>query len=176
MQMDVNLSLEGTLTVLKPFEISDIDQTYISWLNDKQAVKYSNQRFLKHDRDSCLNYFASFKNSTNLFLSVRRLEDQLQIGTMTAYISPHHGTADIGIMIGHKEVWGSGFGGDAWATLSNWLLKQDRIRKVTAGTLACNLGMLNIMERTGMHHEATRKDQEIVSGKCIDILYYAKFR
>jgi len=59
--------------------------------------------------------------------------------------------------------------------LIKWLFECNNIRKVTAGTLACNYGMLKIMERSGMHHEATRKNQEIINGKAVDIIYYAKF-
>ena len=49
------------------------------------------------------------------------LSDDRQIGTMTAYISVHHGTVDVGIMIGAKSVWGEGYGQDAWNTFVNWL-------------------------------------------------------
>lgn len=174
-QIDSNFPLLGKHTTLVPFEISDIDDAYVGWLNDQQVVKFSNQRFLKHDRESCLRYFASFKDSGNLFLSIRRLDNNVQIGTMTAYVSRHHGTVDVGIMVGEKSVWGSGVGGDAWDTLANWLLEKKKIRKLTAGTLACNFGMVNVMKRSGMYHEATRKEQEIVDNECIDVVYYAKF-
>ena len=94
---------------------------------------------------------------------------------MTAYISEHHGTVDVGIMIGNKSTWGLGYGQDAWDTLTNWLLEQKNIRKLTAGTLACNYGMIKLMERSGMTLEAVRKSQEIVDSQPVDLLYYSKF-
>ena len=78
-------------------------------------------------------------------------------------------------MIGDKTVWGLGYGQDAWNTLAKWLLARGDIRKLTAGTLACNYGMIKVMERSGMTLEAVRKAQEIVEGHPVDILYYAKF-
>ena len=50
------------------------------------------------------------------------------------------------------------------------------MRKVTGGTLACNVGMMSIFERSGMHLEATRKGQEIVNELPTDLLHYARFR
>jgi len=167
--------LKGEKVLLRPFTVSDINESYIGWLNDKEVVRFSNQRFLRHDQESSLRYLASFEGTDTLFISVRRLSDDSPVGTMTAYVSSHHGTVDVGVLIGDKSVWGMGYGQDAWNTLTNWLLERDDIRKLTAGTLACNYGMIKLMERSGMHHEATRSEQEIVNGQAVDILYYAKF-
>lgn len=167
--------LRGHKVLLRPFMEFDIDDSYIGWLNDPDVVRFSNQRFLSHDRGSCLRYLASFEGTENLFMNVRRLSDDYAIGTLTAYVSGHHGTADVGIMIGDKSVWGSGYGQDAWNTFTHWLLARENIRKLTAGALACNYGMVKLMERSGMALEAVRKAQEIVEGRPADILYYAKF-
>jgi len=169
------LVLQGKKVLLRRFTESDIDETYISWLNDPDVMCFSNQRFLNHDKESCYRYLTSFEGTENLFISVRDLSDEYSVGTMTAYISRHHCTVDVGMMIGDKSLWGSGYGKDAWNTLTNWLLERDDIRKLTAGTLKCNIGMIKIMEHAGMHHEATRKSQELVNNEEMDILYYAKF-
>jgi RimJ/RimL family protein N-acetyltransferase len=167
--------LSGNKVLLKPFSVFDINDAYIGWLNDPNVVKFSNQRFLKHDRESCLRYQASFEGTENLFVSVRSLSDDSPIGTLTAYVARHHGTVDVGIMIGDKSVWGQGYGQDAWDTLTNWLIGREGIRKLTAGTLACNFGMIRLMERSGMSKEAVKKAQELVDGRPEDIFYYAKF-
>lgn len=167
--------MRGALVSLRAFREADITGDYLGWLNDPLVTRFSNQRFRTHDRASCLSYLRSFEAGSNLFLSVQRLLDDVAIGTMTAYISPHHGTADVGILIGNRSVWGQGYGQDAWDTLLHWLLRERRIRKVTAGTLACNAAMLRLMERSGMHREAERKQQEICDGSPTDLLYYARF-
>lgn len=167
--------LAGESVLLKRFEAADISPEYLAWLNDPQVVRFSNQRFCRHDESSAISYLASFEGGNNLFLGIRRKNDSRLVGTLTAYISVNHETADVGILIGDPSVWGSGVGSDAWSTLQNWLFSVLNIRKLTAGTMACNIGMLRIFERSGMHLEATRKDQELIEGRAIDILYYAKF-
>ena len=80
------------------------------------------------------------------------------------------------MLVHETSVWGGGNGQDAWNVLTNWVLAQDSIRKLTAGTLACNRAMIRIVERSGMQLEAVRKSQEIVDGMPQDILHFARFR
>ncbi|WP_323015436.1 GNAT family protein [Devosia sp.] len=167
--------LSGDKVRLQPFRAADITPAYLSWLNDPEVVRYSNQRFRQHDESSCRAYLASFAGSANLFLSIQRLDDKRPVGTMTCYRSMPHGTADIGIMLGERQCWGQGLGLDAWTTLMGWLALQPGMRKITGGTLDANIGMRKIMERAGMQLEAVRRAQEILDGEPRDIVLYAKF-
>lgn len=168
-------TLLGSKVLLRPFAATGITTEYISWLNDPQVVKYSNQRFICHTEESCRRYLDSFTNTPNLFLSIQRKADDRAVGTMVAYVFPHHKRADISIMIGNRSVWGGGIGQDAWNTLLNWFIEQRRIRKVTAGAMRCNLPMIKLMERSGMTLEATRQKQELLNEIPQDILFYGKF-
>lgn len=172
--MSGNVQIRGVKVKLHSFTEADLTPAYVGWLNDPEVVRFSNQRFQTHDLNSCRSYFASFDRSANLFVSIKRLDGQA-IGTMSVYRSLAHGTADVGIMIGERSAWGGGFGQDAWDTLLRWLLNQPDLRKVTAGTLGCNKGMLKLMERSEMSLEGTRLAQELVDGKPQDILLYGKF-
>jgi [ribosomal protein S5]-alanine N-acetyltransferase len=166
---------QGSSVKLTFFDGKDITQNYISWLNDPFTTQYSNQRFCKHDYLTCQKYLSSFAGTNNLFLAIRRIDNNEMIGTMTAYFNDYHGVVDIGIMIGNKSEWGKGYGQDAWDTLLFWLLSMDCVRKVTAGTLTCNFGMLKIIECSGMNLECTKKLQEVVKGEPVDVAYYSFF-
>lgn len=169
------LNLRGEKVALLQFSVADISETYINWLNDPEVVKFSNQRFFVHDYQSCLCYLRSFIGTENLFISIKKLSDGCPIGTLSAYVSENHGTVDVGIMIGDKSAWGMGYGQDAWDVLTNFFLIGNKARKLTAGTLACNYGMIKILERSDMTLEAVRKAQELVNGHPVDILLYSKF-
>lgn len=168
--------LAGERTRLRPFGIADLDEDYVGWLNDPDVVRYSNQRFRRHDRESCAAYLRSFDGSPNLFLSIRDSADDRAVGTMTAYFAVPHGTVDVGIMVGRRLARGRGLGCDAWLTLVTALLTVPGVRKVTAGTLACNAPMLKLVAAAGMHLEGARRAQEIVDGRPEDVLYFARFR
>jgi len=166
--------ISGQLVFVAPFTKADITETYIGWLNDPEIVRYSNQRFKKHTFDSCIDYFSSFELTPNRLFKIIKKQDQKMIGTMTAYVSVHHGTADLGLLV-ERSVWGQGIGLDAWQTLMNWLLGLPGVRKVTGGTARGNLAMLQIMKRSGMKLEAVRERQEVFDGQTQDLLYFGKF-
>ena len=169
------MNIYGKYIKLSVFQDNDITNEYIGWLNDDEIVKYSNQRFLEHTKKTSKIYLESFHSSDNLFFSIKTLEDNISIGTITIYINKNHKTADIGILIGKKSCWGKGMGLDAWNTCITWLFDKKNIRKITAGTLDLNLGMISIMKKSGMQQEAVRSKQEYCNGDNRDILYFSKF-
>jgi len=171
----LNKPLLGELVKLIPFSSDDITSEYVGWLNDSEVVEYSNQRFQYHSAKSCQKYLDSFKNTSNLFFKIIRYADEAMVGTITAYVSIQHRTADMGIMIGDRSAWGKGIGQDAWTILLKRLLSHDGVRKVTGGTMRCNQGMVKIIERSGMMLEAVRPKQELLNGIPVDLVYYGKF-
>lgn len=166
--------LIGKRLNLNLFKSEDISQAYLCWLNDRFLMRYSNQRFLTHTFESCLAYQKSFENSENLFLAIKVNECNDLIGTMTAYVSPHHQTVDLGLMIGNEKFLGKGYGLEAWRLLSEALLNNG-CRKITAGAAIVNYSMIEIMKKSGMNLESIRSRQELINGEEVDICYYAKF-
>lgn len=158
------------------FRDEDITKEYISWLNDKEITQFSNQRFLKHNYESCQQYFGTMKQINALFFGIRALNTNQMIGTLSIHFNEHHGTADMGILIGNREIWGKGFGSDAWRAALATVLKHPNVRKITAGTLRSNIGMLKIINNSDMVPDGVRYAQELVNGIPTDILYYARFK
>lgn len=170
-QDESSLVLPGEKVTLHAFTEADINADYIGWLNDRELMKYSNQRFRNHSERSCRDYLATFAGTRNLFMAIRH-QGRL-VGTMTVYRAPLHGTADIGLLVGAGGQ-GQGWGRDAWAAMLEYLL-QSGTRKVTGGTLRCNTAMVRIMQGCGMEADGVRAGQELVDGQPQDILYFARF-
>jgi ribosomal-protein-alanine N-acetyltransferase len=173
--VDARFELRGPRVRLRPMRPADITPQHVGWLNDPVVVRHSNQRFVRHTRYTCRSYLGRFEGSGDLYLSARLLETDSPIGTLTAYRQLHHGTADIGILMGERGVWGQGLGSEAFRLLADWLARQPGMRKLTCGTLSVNHGMLRIAERAGFTPEAVRVAQELVDGEPADIVYFARF-
>jgi [ribosomal protein S5]-alanine N-acetyltransferase len=169
------LKICGKQIHLRPFQDSDITNHYVAWLNDNEVVKYSNQRFSTHTIETSKKYLDSFLNTDNIYMAIEDLSTKELYGSITAYIESNHGTADIGILVGHKKSWGKGIGSEAWKLMMDFLLTQGGIRKVTGGTMSCNLGMIKIMKKNSMIHEATKKNHQLLDGEPVDIVYFYKF-
>lgn len=172
-------AFRGTLTSgrvsVRQFTVEDISNNYLGWLLDPEVVRYSSQRFHAHTTESCQAYLASFAGSANHFLAICERETETLLGTITVYRNVNHGTADIGILMGDRRVWGCGIGSEAFGLVLSALQASGIIRKITAGTLSINLGMVRILEKAGMQHEATRYAQELIDDIPVNVVYYAKF-
>jgi RimJ/RimL family protein N-acetyltransferase len=167
--------IKGVRLQLVPFAIKHIQANYVSWLNNGEIVRYSNQRFRQHTLQSCRQYLDSFEGTSNRFLAIEDITSGELIGTLTMYINLYHETADIGILIGSSSRWGKGYGQEAFGLAVDALLILAKLRKITAGAMASNVGMIKVLQKCGMALEATRKGQELLDGKPVDILYFAKF-
>ena len=165
------LHLSGAVVELRSFAPEHLTESYLGWLRDPQLMRFSNQRFRMHNMDSCRAYLGTFAGTDNLFMAIYR--EGTFIGTMTAYRSAIHGTADMGLLIG-AGAQGKGLGKDAWATLLAHLLATGN-RKVTGGTLRINTAMVRIMQGCGMQADGVRVGQELVDGEAHDMLHFAKF-
>lgn len=165
------LDLKGAAVQLLSFRPENMTDSYLGWLRDPQLMRFSNQRFHTHTMDSCRAYYESFANTDNLFIAI--YHDGTFIGTMTAYCSAVHGTADIGLLIG-EGFQGRGLGKDAWNTLMTYLLANGT-RKVTGGAMRCNVAMVNIMKGCGMQADGVRADHELIEGVAHDVIHFAKF-
>ena len=170
----MSLIITGEKVVLDQFNLTDIDTDYLRFLNDPEVMRFSNQRFIKHTKESAQSYLAGFEGTTNLFFSIKKKGDNQRIGTFSAYVSSHHMTADIGILI-FPNAWGQGYGLDAWVSFMGWARIYLNLRKITAGSMRENVAMIKLMQKAGMSLEAIKKNQELLEGRPVDILYFAKF-
>lgn len=167
--------IETPRLVITKFSEQHLTQRYVSWLNDPEVVRYSDQRFATHSLDSCREYFNSFRGTPHWFFAIVARDALGHIGNVTAYIDTHHSVADVGILIGLKACWGRGYGTEAFRAVCDYLLGKVGVRKVTAGTLATNTGMLRIMQQVGMKPDGARRRQALLDGIEVDVVHGAIF-
>ena len=158
---------------VRPFEISDVSPAYLSWLNNGEHMRCSNQRFATHTHDSALEYLSSFKGIESVLLAVEMRDNSQLVGTATVLSNIHHGTADIGVMIG-SEYSRRGIAREVVRAIVEALDIQE-FRKITIGTSAQNIGMLRVIESLGFVPDGVKLRQEIIDGIETDLLYFAKF-
>ena len=101
--------------------------------------------------------------------------DNTIIGTITAHVDPYNDVADVGIMIGEKNLWGNGYGPEAWQAFCDYLLGNG-IRKVECGCMSINFGMKHICRKTGMNYEGRRFAHFLVGEDTVDMLYFGRFQ
>ncbi len=157
--------------LIRNFEAKDISNDYLSWLNDKSHMQFSNQKFKLHTSSTSLDYLQSFQNSDNYFLAIE--VGGRMVGTATLYMNPRTNSLDLGLLIGNVYS-GRGYGKEAVSEILKLdLFERLGINCVTAGTSKLNLGMQAVLEANGFlfDGEETLNEMGKVAGA---FLYYRK--
>lgn len=161
---------------LEPFGAAHLTDRYIGWLNDPEVVRFSEQRHRHHTLATVTAYAASFDGTGHGFWAIVANDAGLgHIGNITASVDQPNGVADVGILLGDKTVWGRGYGLEAWRAVCRYLLEERGLRKVTAGTVSVNHGMVSIMRRAGMSEDGIRRRQCLIDGVAVDLVHMALF-
>ena len=159
---EIEITLMGT---------GDVTDEYVSWLNDRNHLQYSNQRFLDHSLETCLRYVESFAESPNLLFKIS-LGNQF-VGTSALEIDPFNKVALLGILIS-PQIKGRGVGKKAWNVIVNEISPTLGLRKVKAGVAELNFAMKNIILSSGMTLESILERDLIINDKESDLEQYAK--
>lgn len=161
---------------IEPFSERFLTDDYVSWLNDPEVVRFSDQRFRVHTLASCRDYARAFEAGGDYFWALVRREGDRHIGTMTAYVDAHHQVADVGVLIGEPSAMGHGYASEAWLAVCDYLLRDVGLRKVTAGTIEPNIAMVRVMDKAGMVEDGRRRRQARWNGQDVDLIHRALFR
>ena len=150
--MDIKIPevTDGVIRIV-PFCRHHITERYVSWLNDPDVVRYSEQRHKKHTLQTAIEYHDVQKNTNNYILAIEKTGDELlHVGNLRVLVNTDNNWASLSISVGDKEYWGTGVGSRAWILMLETLLDVMNYRMVIAGTMEVNEPMISLMKRSGM--------------------------
>ena len=146
------------------------------WLNNKDLMRYSEQRFLKHTIATQTKYISDLIIRNQHYYYSIQVNDVL-IGTLTAVTDRNNGVAELGILIGHDKYRDKGYGLRAWEEAIDAMFGMG-FRKVEAGCMAANDAMMRLCEKSGMLIEGCRNKRFVIGdGKTFsNAVLWGKFR
>ena len=113
------------------FDSRFITSRYINWLNDPDVNRFSNLKSGVHTEDSCIDYLDSYQENGNMVWAIVEVrEGHGHIGNINAIIDNEVEVADLGILIGEKQLWGKGYGLDAWLLVCDYFFSNASILKM----------------------------------------------
>ena len=162
-------------------EVDLCHPNYISWLQDPDVVRTLNlPKYLEQvvTFEELKSYWRAMSNSENdLFLSIRLIDGDEFIGTAkVGHINWYAGTADIGIMIGRKDLWGEGLASEALCTLCKYLFECTKIRRLTAGVMSINPAMVRVFEKLGFRREGVFREHDRLGDNYFDHIHLGCLR
>lgn len=149
---------------------------YVAWLNDPEINQFLESRFEPHTIESTVAFVKSVLESPDsLFLGIRSRSSGRHVGNIKlGPINRRHGTADVGILVGDRSVWGRGTATDAIRAVTAIARDLLSLRKLTAGCYGANAGSKRAFEKAGYEIEGVRRGQMVLNGRPEDLILMGK--
>jgi ribosomal-protein-alanine N-acetyltransferase len=172
--MHIDLDSQGESAPVDLFVLaaSHVTDAYVRWLNDPVVNRYLESRFIVHTVQSTKAYVEKIGGSpNNVFLGILSHKLGMHVGNIKiGPIDWNHGTSEVGIMIGEREAWASGIATLVISMISEIARTSLKLRKLTAGCYASNMGSRKAFDKAGFAVEGVQKNQCLLDGKPEDLI------
>lgn len=168
----------GGRIYLRNVDLSDVNENYHNWMNDKEVVQFLEARFSKNSPEDIRSFvIETNKNPDTVFLAICLKDSNLHIGNVKVHrIDRNHKSGEVSILIGEKKCWGKGYGAEAINLISEYVFSTLNLNKLTAECYANNLGSLNAFKKAGFKEEGIRKKQYFYNGSYVDSYMFGRIR
>ncbi|MEW6055166.1 MAG: GNAT family protein [Bdellovibrionota bacterium] len=170
--MALTKPLKGKRIYLREVKLTDVNDRYVSWLNDSEVTRYLEVRFHPQNLDTIAGFVAKMRESENEFLYAICLSSNDQhIGNIKlGPVNAHHRSADVSLFIGEKKCWGQGYAAEAIGLVTRFAFRELGLNKLRAGCYAGNEGSARAFERVGYRREGLLRGQVLCDGKETDVI------
>ena len=147
--------------VLACLDVTDVTETYRSWMVDPEVTRNLETRALEHTIDSLAAYVTAIRSSSHsYFFGIFSRDDSTHYGNIKlGPIKSAHSSASIGVMIGDRSMWGKGVATEAIGSITDWAFGTLALEKLTAGSYAVNGGSVRAFQRCGYAIEGIQRSQ-----------------
>jgi RimJ/RimL family protein N-acetyltransferase len=175
--MERGVSLKSYRLYLRPVELSDVNDNYVRWMNDREVNQYMETRFRQQTREDIEMYVASMIQKPNVhFFAILFKKSSRHIGNIKLEVtSPIHRRGELSLFVGEKECWGKGFASEAIRLVRDFGISELGLHKLTAGCYSNNIGSAGAFEKAGFTREAVLKEEYLCEGQWVDRYCYAFF-
>ena len=162
--------LESERLLLRPVELTDVNETYQSWMNDPVVMQYTESRFQTHSLEQIRQYVLSVQADTSSrFFAIIEKASGKHIGNIKiGHIHPVHRHADVGIILGDKTCWGKGYATESLRLVAGYASVELRLHKLWAGIYANNTGSLKAFLKAGFVVEGRFACHCFCDGEYVD--------
>lgn len=170
--------LVGERIYLRRVEKLDLEGNYFQWLNDQEVTRWMQNGIFPNSAESMLEYYQYMAGSrSDMNLAIVLKEADRHIGNISlSAINQLFRSADIGILIGEKDVWGQGYGSEAIALLSGHAFQRINLNRLGAGAVEENAGSIRAFEKAGFVREGVARQAYFCEGQYRDCVYLGLLR
>ncbi len=168
--------LIGENLYLRHIEPSDLEGNYFQWLNDQEVTRWMQNGIFPNTPQSMLDFFNGIANSrSEILLAIVLKQNDRHIGNIGLHnIHSIFRSADIGILIGEKDVWGHGYGTEAIRLLCEHAFTRMNINRLGAGAVTRNIGSICAFKKAGFSEEGISRQAYFCDGAyedCVNLSF-----
>ena len=163
--------LKSSRLLLRALQPSDLNATYLSWLNDPEVNRFLETRFLPQTLEALQAYWQTHRDDpNNPWFAICLRSEERHIGNIKlGPIQWLHRRADLSLFIGDHSCWGKGYGSEAIALVRDWTFRELDLQKLNAGIYAGNIGSRRAFEKCGFELEGTLREEVVSSSQRVDV-------
>lgn len=162
--------LNGERLYLRRIERSDLEGPYFQWLNDQEVTRWMQNGLFPNSPESMEAYYLSTATSqTDVVFAVVMKEGDLHVGNLGLHrIHATFRSAEIGILLGEKSVWGQGVATEAIRLVADHAFRRLNLNRLFAGAVAQNAGSVRAFEKAGFQREGLARQAYYCNGAYVD--------
>ncbi len=163
--------LEGKRALLRPLERSDLQRSLL-WLTDPMVNKYLSQNFKGLTEEQEEKWFQYIQDSEqDIVFAILEKDTGLHIGNCGLNKIDHRrGNCQLGIVVGKKDYWNSGFGSDAVDLMVRFAVDDLDIPTVRLDVYIYNHRAIKVYKKCGFKLVKVLKRNHLYNGKYWDTL------
>lgn len=177
----INVEIEGRTIYLKPLCMAEVNDVYLSWLNDPEINEFLEVRHRKQTMEDICAYinYTRGQNKREVF-GIFTKKDNRHVGNIAitdGHRNGHEKVFSFGIMVGCKRAQKIGVGAEASILIIDFLFNYLDALKIEDGVIEGNSKSWRMLELLGFKKEGVlRKHSRLTSGDIRDVFLYGMIR
>jgi ribosomal-protein-alanine N-acetyltransferase len=170
--------LRGSKIYLRPLERSDLNATYLGWLNDAEVTRYLETGAFPTTMQDLEKFYQGVTGSrTEVIFAIADGKSHKHIGNVKlGPIDWVHHRAMFGIMIGEKDYWGKGMGEEVTRLIVEYAFSRLNLRRIGLVVFEEHEPAVRCYQKIGFKVEGCLREQMFHEGKYKNHLYMGLLR
>lgn len=168
----------GTSIYLRPLSRSDLNERYLSWLNDPEVTRYMETGTFPSTIEDLEKFYGDLAGSRQqVIFAIADKKSHYHLGNVKlGPIRWVHRNAALGILIGDKKSWGKGVGVEATRLMVEYGFYRLNLHRIGLGVFAEHHSAVRCYEKIGFKIEGRIREDLFQGGEYKDRLLMGLLR
>ena len=170
--------LEGDRVRLQKLSAEDVNERYVSWLNDSEVCRYNSHGDTLYTLEMAREYVKRVSSSPAYeVFAIFAKDSGKHVGNISLQnIHAINRSAEYAILLGDKDYWGKGIAHEASELIVKYGFEELHLHRVWCGTSIENEPMKKLAARLHFKEEGLRRQAMCKNGRFVDVVEYGLLR